>query len=79
MTLDDQKQQFSFAFARAVAAVARVAVNEPSVDDDSVDLSFRKRGGGGPVRSPQLDAQLKCTESANIHANHIAYPLKLKN
>jgi hypothetical protein len=79
MTLDDQKQQFSFAYARAVAAAAKVAVNEPSVDDDSVDLSFRKRGGGGTVRSPQLDAQLKCTESANIHPGHIAYPLKLKN
>jgi hypothetical protein len=79
MTIDDQKQQFSFAYARAVAAVARVAVDQPALDDDSVDLSFKQRGGGGLVRSPQLDAQVKCTEAANIHANHIAYPLKLKN
>ena len=79
MTIDDQKEQFSFAYARAVAAVAQVVVNEPTVDDDSVDLSFKKKGGGGVVRSPQLDVQVKCTESANIHANHVAYPLKLKN
>ena len=79
MTLDDQKEQFSFAYARAVAAVAQIAVNEPAVDDDSVDLSFKRRGGGGAVRSPQLDAQVKCTESANVHPTHVAYPLKLKN
>ena len=79
MTIDDQKEQFSFAYARAVAAVAQVVVNEPTVDDDSVDLSFKKKGGGGKVRSPQLDVQVKCTESANVHANHVAYPLKLKN
>lgn len=79
MTIDDQKEQFSFAYARAVAAVAQVVVSEPTVDDDSVDLSFKKKGGGGAVRSPQLDVQVKCTESANIRADHIAYPLKLKN
>jgi hypothetical protein len=27
MTIDDQKEQFSFAYARAVAAVAKVAVS----------------------------------------------------
>jgi hypothetical protein len=79
MTIDEQKEQFSFAYARAVAAVAQVVVSEPTVDDDSVDLEFKKKGGGGVFRSPQLDAQVKCTESADIHANHIAYPLKLKN
>lgn len=79
MTIDDQKQQFSFAYARAVAAVARVAVDQPSLDDDSIDLSFRQKSVGGIVRLPQIDAQVKCTESAGIHANHIAYPLKLKN
>jgi hypothetical protein len=79
MTLDDQKEQFSFAYVRAVAAAAQVVVNEQSVDDDSVDLSFQQKGGGGQVRSPRVDAQLKCTEIANIHQNHIAFPLKLKN
>ena len=78
MTIDDQKEQFSYAYARAVAATAKVSVSEPTVDDDSVDLLFKKKGGGGAFRSPQLDAQVKCTESADEHADHIAYPLKLK-
>ena len=79
MTIDDQKEQFSFAYARAIAAVAQIEVSEPSVDDDSIDLMFKRKGGGGVVRSPQIDAQVKCSESANVHADYIAYPLKLKN
>ena len=79
MTEDDQKEQFSFAYARAVAAVAKVAVSEPSVDDDSIDLFFKVRGGGGVVRSAQLDAQVKCTEAANVNEAHVAHRLKLKN
>jgi hypothetical protein len=79
MTLDDQKEQFSFAYVRAVAATAQIVVSEPSVDDDSVDLSFQQKGGNGQVRSPRLEAQVKCTEIADVHPDHIAYPLKLKN
>jgi hypothetical protein len=79
MTLDDQKQQFSFAYVRAVGAVSKVVVSEPSVDDDSVDLSFQWRGSGGRVRSPRLEVQVKCSEVATVHPQHIAYPLKLKN
>ena len=79
MTIDDQKEQFSFAYARAVAAVAKVSVSEPTVDDDSVDLEFRMKGGGVAFRSPQLAAQLKCTESASVRPDHIALSLKLKN
>jgi hypothetical protein len=79
MTLDDQKEQFSFAYARAVSAVAQIAVSEPAVDDDSIDLIFKRRGGGGAVRSPRVEAQVKCTDAASIHPAHVAYPLKLKN
>jgi hypothetical protein len=79
MTLDQQKEQFSFAYVRAIAATAQIAISEPVIDDDSVDLLFQQRSGDGLVRSPRLEAQLKCTEVANVHPNHIAYPLKLKN
>src|ERR1700719_251740 len=79
MTIDDQKQQFSFAYVRAVAAAGQIAVSEPAVDDDSIDLLFQQKGGGGAIRSPRLEAQVKCTESASVHAEHVAYPLKLKN
>lgn len=79
MTIDDQKEQFSLAYARAVAAVAQISVCEPVVDDDSIDLIFQKRGGGGVVRSPRVEVQVKCTDAATITATHIVYPLKLKN
>ena len=79
MTLDDQKEQFSFAYARAVAAVAQIEVSEPTVDDDSVDLLFRQRGGGGVVRSPRVEAQVKCKGKVAVYAGHVTYPLKLKN
>ena len=79
MTIDDQKEQFSFAYVRAVAAVSRIAVSEPTVDDDSVDLLFQQRDGGGVVLSPRLEAQVKCTDAAVVTATHVAYPLKMKN
>ena len=79
MTVDDQKEQFSFAYVRAVAAAAKIAVTRPEIDDDSVDLTFQQRGGQGTVRSPRLDAQIKCTEVANVSPTHVAYPLKIKN
>lgn len=79
MTIDDQKQQFSFAYARAVAAAAQVSVTELEVDDDSIDLLFCQRGGGGAVRSPRVEARVKCTEIASLSTQHLSYPLKLKN
>jgi hypothetical protein len=79
MTLNDQKEQFSFAYARAVAAVAKIAVEETTVDDDSVDLTFKQKAAGGVVRSPRVEAQVKCTECANINPDHVAFPLVLKN
>lgn len=79
MTLDDQKEQFSFAYVRAVAAAAQVSVSEPTVDDDSIDLILQQRTGGGRVRSPRVEAQVKCTAAKPVQPAHIAYPLKLKN
>jgi hypothetical protein len=78
MTIDDQKEQFSFAYVRAVAAVSRIAVSEPTVDDDSVDLLFQQRDGGRSVLSPRLEAQVKCTNASVVTATHVAYPLKME-
>ena len=61
MDLAQQKQEFSKAYVKAIAAAAGYATQEPTVDDDSVDLGVVARGGGGTVRSPRLDLQLKCT------------------
>ncbi len=76
MTIDDQKEQFSFAYVRAVAATARIAANEPTVDDDSVDLILQQKGTGGIFRSPRLEVQVKCTDAAIITSAHIALPVE---
>ena len=43
MTPEQQMEQFSLAYVRAVAAAARIKVDRPEVDDDSVDVQFSVR------------------------------------
>jgi hypothetical protein len=74
-----QKEQFCRAYVQAVAAVAGFAWSEPSVDDDSIDLTLSARGGGGTVRSPRLDLQLKCHAQVTPAAPSFSFPVKIKN
>lgn len=79
MDLNAQKEQFSRAYVQAVAAVAGFAWSEPSVDDDSIDLTLSDRGGGGTIRSPKLDIQLKCHAHAALTEPSFSYAVKIKN
>lgn len=79
LDLAQQQEQFSRAYVRAVATVAGVCLYEPEVDHDSVDLGFAARGGAGTLRSPRLEAQLKCTSADARHDDAVRFPLKLKN
>lgn len=79
MDIDEQKQQFSFAYIRAVASTAGFVVTKPDVDDDSVDLIIGKRGGSGTIRSPRLDIQVKASSQELIRNGSIHFPLKQKN
>lgn len=79
MDINAQKEQFSRAYVQAVAAVAGFAWSEPSVDDDSIDLTLSDRGGGGTIRSPKLDLQLKCHAHPAPTEPTISYPVKIKN
>jgi hypothetical protein len=79
MDLDQQKEQFSRAYVQAVAAVAGFAWSVPSVDDDSVDLTLHQRGGGGTIRSPRLDLQLKCKAAVTPAEAEFSHSIKLKN
>jgi hypothetical protein len=74
--INAQKEQFSHAYVRAVAAVAGFAVAKPEVDDDSVDLSIKSKLHS--VR-PQLDVQLKCTETLELSDIQMGFQLKQKN
>ena len=79
MTLDMQKEQFSRAYVQAVAACAGFTWSVPSVDDDSVDISLHQTGGGGTIRSPRLDTQLKCSAGERPADDTFSHWLKLKN
>jgi hypothetical protein len=79
MDIDQQKEQFSHAYVKAVAAVAGFAWYKPSVDDDSVDLGLAQRGGGGTIRSPRLELQLKCAARTTPTEEEFGFSIKLKN
>lgn len=81
MTIDDQKEHFSYAYARAVGATAAVGVATPEVDDDSIDLVLFQKATGTVFRSPRLELQVKCAEqgAVTVSPTHVHYPLKLKN
>lgn len=53
MTEEQQKEQFSVAYVRAVAAVAGINIYRPEVDDDSVDIGFAARAFDGLPLRPQ--------------------------
>ena len=79
MDLNAQKEQFSRAYVQAVAAVSGYTWSQPSVDDDSIDLTLAAKGGGGTIRSPKLDLQLKCHAGQVPTDNQFSFPVKLKN
>ena len=74
-----QKEEFSRAYVHAVATVAGFTQYEPEVDDDSIDVGFAARGGGGTVRSPKVDVQLKCTTDKVVFEKELRFPLPIKN
>jgi hypothetical protein len=79
MDLNQQKEQFSIAYVRAVASVAGYNTYKPEVDDDSVDFGIAARGPFTTVHSPRLEMQLKCTSSYEIDEANLGFPLRLKN
>jgi hypothetical protein len=79
MDLAQQKEQFSFAYLRAVAAVAGYTLYRPEVDDDSVDWGLAARGEAGTPRRPRVEVQLKCTARDVLDGDRIRFPLKRKN
>jgi hypothetical protein len=78
--LNDLKEGFSHAYARAVAHAAGYFVQEANrpFDGDGIDISIMHRGPGGAVRSPRLELQLKATEHA-VTTDPFSYSLDVKN
>lgn len=75
-----QKEQFNLAYVCALAAQAGLNRVNGDVDDDSIDISFKSRGfRGQPIRSPQIEFQLKCSSRDLVDGEVIKYPLSRKN
>lgn len=79
MTPEQQKEQFSIAWVRAIAAVAGVRIDRPEIDDDSIDLRFSVKSIAGSAVAPMVEAQLKCTSDNALKADGLHFELKLKN
>ena len=79
MDENQQKEQFSNAYIRAIAATAGYSVYKPEVDDDSVDWGVTARGGNGTYKSPKVEMQLKCTSKDILKDGVLSFPLKIKN
>lgn len=79
MDLAAKKEQFSNAVLQAVAATAGYKTSKPNVDDDSIDWTLSSTGGGGTVRSPKIDLQLKSTAVPDWHEDVLHFDLEVKN
>ena len=74
-----QQEEFSIAYVTAVASVAGYATQRHDVDQDGIDLSIHAHGGGGAVRSPRVEAQVKSQTAGKPPGFPWSYPLKAGN
>ena len=79
---NSRKELFSYAYVKAVAAVAGYSVREAdrAMDNAGIDLTIQAPGEIGEVLFPRCDAQVKCTSSTDIiKENSINFPLPVNN
>ncbi|MCK4593437.1 DUF4365 domain-containing protein [bacterium] len=79
MHITTQKEQFSYAYIRAVATVAGISITRPDVDDDKVDLLLKRTGGNGKLKSPQFDVQVKCTHTISPDDEEFKYEMDVND
>lgn len=82
MDRNTQKEEFSYAYIRAVASVAGYSVDQKPrpMDNAGVDVTVTVPGEIGTALSPKFDAQVKCTSSEDIiNKSFIKFPLPVKN
>lgn len=86
LQLNDQKEEFSYAYIHAVASVAGCPVQRASrqFDQAGVDLSILSPEGLSEnpeaiIAYPRLDIQVKCTAADVTQDTFLHYPLNLKN
>ena len=76
LTIPDQKEALSLAYAKALAARAGYLTSEPEPDRDSVDLRIQ----AGGAHRPALDLQLKATTGmGEPRDGSLSFRLSIKN
>ena len=75
MTLNQQMEQLSLAYIRAVAAEAGYQVTRPEPDIDSVDGVLMASFG----RRPRIDFQAKATAQDILREDSLHFPIPVKN
>ena len=79
MDLNSQKDHFSRAIVRAIAATAGVKATVPEHDEDSQDMTFAA-ADSDTAPGVRLDAQLKCSQNINPSASRsVSLPVKNYN
>ncbi|MFT2719750.1 DUF4365 domain-containing protein [Deinococcus sp. A31D244] len=79
MHLSQRKEQFSVAYVHAVCSLAGYATGGMTVDDDGIDIIIGSKGKYGTMRSPRVEAQLKCTADPIVKQGKVEYRLKREN
>jgi hypothetical protein len=79
--INQQKEQFSYAYIYAVAASAGYSfqIAARPLDFDGIDIILAGGIGSGIIRYPRLELQVKCTSRDVIGQEAIRYPLEVKN
>lgn len=78
MDLNAQKDHFSRAVVRAVAAAAGVAATVPEHDQDSIDLVLVAPDTDA-APGPKLDVQLKASQNIDPSGETFSFDLPVKN
>lgn len=83
MDINKQKEEFSLAYVRAIAAAAGCGTSTPVPDDHSVDLQLIRRSlyddESVVISDPQLGIQAKCTAQDLLRDDVLQFPLPVKN
>jgi hypothetical protein len=79
MDLSAQKDHFSRAVVRAVAAAGGVKCDVPSHDEDSIDLELVAPDAHVRVPGRRLSVQAKCTKNTIEQNGAFSVPLPVKN
>jgi hypothetical protein len=76
----DKMEEFSRAYICALAARLGYNWSRPSVDMESIDITFNAAFPNTSIRrSPQINFQLKCTGLSFHKDGYLHFPLKVKN